>query len=64
VKFGCLKIAMCSEDSSMVGKHDSIRDSGNTCDNATWDSSKLKCEGRLSFGRKSAITFYSQLSFI
>jgi hypothetical protein len=55
---------MCSEDSSMVGKHDSIRDSGNTCDNATWDSSKLKCEGRLSFGRKSAITFYSQLSFI
>jgi hypothetical protein len=35
VRYGCLKITRCSEDSIKVGKHDNTWDNGDTLDNAT-----------------------------
>jgi hypothetical protein len=53
VRYGCLKIIRCNEDSLKVGKHGSTWDSGNAGNNATWDNSKLKCKGKLRFQEKN-----------
>jgi hypothetical protein len=57
VRYGCLKISRCSEDSFRVGKHGSTWDSGNIRKNATWDTSKLKYRGKLSFQEKNYHNF-------
>jgi hypothetical protein len=43
----------CSEDNFRATEHDNTWNSGNTGDNATWDSSKLKYNGRLNFYEKN-----------
>jgi hypothetical protein len=53
MRYRCLKVIRCNEDSSMVGKQGTTWDSGNIEDNATWDNSKLKCKGTLSFQEKN-----------
>jgi hypothetical protein len=64
VRYGCLKITRNNEGSSKVGKHENIWDNGETRDNATWASSKLKYRGNLRFLEKTAIMFCSQLYFV
>jgi hypothetical protein len=46
MRYGCLKITGCNEDSIAIGNQ------GNTWDNAIWNSSQLKWRGSLRFLEK------------
>jgi hypothetical protein len=39
-----LKVTRCSKNNFRIGKQANIWDNGDTWDNATWASSKLKCK--------------------
>jgi hypothetical protein len=63
VRYECLKINRCSEDNFRIGKHGTTWDNGNTRDNATWDSFKLKCSSSLRFLKKKFHDFLFTTSF-
>jgi hypothetical protein len=52
VRYGCLKITRCSEDSIRIEKTGNIWDNGDTWDNATYDNTYLKWRGSLRFLEK------------
>jgi hypothetical protein len=57
VRYGYLKITRCIEDNIRIGKQGSIWDNGNTWDNATWVSFKLKCKDNMRFPEKKSHNF-------
>jgi hypothetical protein len=65
ITFHCLPSSRCrcNEDSFRVEKQGSMWHSGNTRDNATWNNSKLKCKGKLSFHKKNHHNFLLTVPF-